>query len=332
MTTGVARGGGEAILSTPGPVASVYYSPSNQPVGVSAGSFGPKQKVTAVALETPASLQAVQIRAIGLKTVDEPGFNSAGGEGKLYGIFGRIGASPAFGLLFEAARGKFTPNPGSTETEREGNAYRLGLTGTRGTFSYAFNLRRTEANFVNPANRGFTVGGVADREGADLTLTKGVRADDGLRAAPSHPRRRHLGLGEPLGAGERRRRPAQHRVQPEGDVPARRQRDHEHRRRGHGSPASEDRQPDVGRQRLALGDARGAQPVAGAHLPERRQRGDARCRHDDQGRDAHGGRPDRASVRPVRHGRVHAHGGERDRGDATTRRSYPSSRTGRSSP
>ncbi len=173
MTTGVARGGAEAILSTPGPVASVYYSPSNQPVGVSAGSFGPKQQVTAVALETPAALQGVQIRAIGLKTEDEPGFNSAGGEGKLYGIFGRIGTSPAFGLLFEAARGKFTPNPGITETEREGNAYRLGLTGTQGTFSYAFNLRRTEANFVNPANRGFTVGGVADREGADLMLTKG---------------------------------------------------------------------------------------------------------------------------------------------------------------
>jgi hypothetical protein len=173
MTTGVARGGGEAIFSTPGPVASVYFSPNNQPVGVSAGSFGPKQKITAVALETPASLQGVQIRAIGLKTEDEPGFNSAGGEGKLYGIFGRIGASPAFGLLFEAARGKFTPNPGSTETEREGNAYRLGLIGTRGTFSYVFNLRRTEANFVNPANRGFTVGGVADREGADLMLTKG---------------------------------------------------------------------------------------------------------------------------------------------------------------
>ncbi len=173
MTTGAARGGAEAVFSTPGPVASVYYSPSNQPVGVSAGSFGPKQKITGVALETPASLQAVQIRAIGLQTEDEPGFNSAGGEGKLFGIFGRIGASPAFGVLFEAARGKYTPNPGSTESEQEGNAYRLGLTGTRGTFSYTFNLRRTEANFVNPANRGFTVGGVADREGADLTLTKG---------------------------------------------------------------------------------------------------------------------------------------------------------------
>jgi hypothetical protein len=173
MTTGVARGGGEAILSTPGPVASFYYSPSNQPVGVSAGSFGPNEKVTAVALETPSSMQAVQIRAIGLKTVDEAGLNSAGGEGRLYGIFGRIGASPAFGLLFEAARGRFAPNPGSTESEREGNAYHLGLTGTRGTFSYTVNLRRTDANFVDPANRGFTVGGVADREGADLTLTKG---------------------------------------------------------------------------------------------------------------------------------------------------------------
>ena len=172
MTTGVARGGAEADFSTPGPVASFYYSPSNQPVGVSAGSYGPKQKVTAVALATPASWPSVQLRAIGLKTEDEAGFNSAGGEGKLYGVFGRIGASPAFGIVFEAARGEFSPNPGSTESERAGNAFRLGLTGTRGTFSYAFNLRRTDANFVNPANRGFTVGGIADREGADLTLTK----------------------------------------------------------------------------------------------------------------------------------------------------------------
>ena len=172
MTTGVARGGAEATFSTPGPVASFYYSPSNQPVGVSAGSYGPKQKVTAVALATPASWQSVQLRAIGVKTEDEAGFNSAGGEGKLYGIFGRIGASPAFGVVFEATRGEFSPNPGSTESEHAGNAFRLGLTGTRGTFSYAFNLRRTDANFVNPANRGFTVGGIADREGADLTLTK----------------------------------------------------------------------------------------------------------------------------------------------------------------
>jgi hypothetical protein len=173
MTTGVARGGAEATLASPGPVASFYFSPSNRPVGVSAGNFGPDQKITAVALETPSSLQSVQIRAIGLKTEDRPGYNSAGGEGRLFGIFGRIGSSPSFGLLFEAARGKFTPNPGSTESKQEGNAYRLGVTGTHGTFSYAFNLRRTEANFVNPANRGFTVGGIADREGADITLTKG---------------------------------------------------------------------------------------------------------------------------------------------------------------
>jgi len=173
LTTGVARGGGEAILATPGPVASFYYSPSNRPLGVAGANFGAEQKVTAVALETPATLQFLQLRAIGLKTVEEAGFSSPGGEGQMYGLFGRIGTSPGFGLIFEAARGKFTPAAPSTETEREGDAYRIGVTGTKGTFSYALNLRRTEANFVNPASGGLTVGGVADRQGADLTLTKG---------------------------------------------------------------------------------------------------------------------------------------------------------------
>jgi hypothetical protein len=174
MTTGVARGGAELLLATPGPVASVYYSPSNKPVGVVAGSFGPEQRITAAALSTPQSLQNVQISAIGLKTEDSPGFNSAGGEGRLYGVFGRVAASAVFNIIFEAARGTFTPNPGSTESEQKGNAFRLGLTGTRGTFSYALNLRRTEAGFVNPANRGFTVGSVADRQGGDLTMQKAV--------------------------------------------------------------------------------------------------------------------------------------------------------------
>ncbi|HMJ87588.1 MAG TPA: hypothetical protein VK504_30630, partial [Vicinamibacterales bacterium] len=111
-------------------------------------------------------------RVLALKVEDAPSFTSDGGEGKAIGIFARYSIGSTLNAIFEGARGDFKPAFGSFDVAHRGNAYRIGLTGLHGTFNYAFNIRRTESDFINPANRGFTPGGVPDRTGADLTIGK----------------------------------------------------------------------------------------------------------------------------------------------------------------
>lgn len=171
LSTGVARGGAEGKIIAPYGTAAYFETTGFRPVGVVAGNFGPDQKVRAFALRAPTN-DRWDVRAIGMSTTDEPGFNSAGGEGDAWGFFASFAVSPTLRLLGEGARGGFTPNDGSAEEEREGNAFRFGLIGSAGTLTYGVNLRRTDADYVNPANRGFTAGSVPDRMGGDLMLAK----------------------------------------------------------------------------------------------------------------------------------------------------------------
>lgn len=170
MTTGVARGAAGARISSPLGGLSVYHTFTSAPPGVVSGTAGPQQDLKAAAIETPESWKNVLLRAVAMKVEDQPGANSTGGDGTLYGALGRILVSSALQITFEAAHGRYTPNPGSAIGERSGTAFRLGFAGQLQWLSYALNIRRTDANFVNPANRGFTAGGVSDRQGADLQL------------------------------------------------------------------------------------------------------------------------------------------------------------------
>jgi hypothetical protein len=171
MSTGVARGGVEARVHFPLVIADAWETFGNKPAGVVAGNFGPKQTIRAFALQTETNPKW-DFRMVGYHVHDDPGFNSAGGIGKAVGLFAKYIFDPKLTVLVEAARGRFDPNLGSAAGRRQGSALRLDLTGVAGTFSYILNLRRTEANYVNPANRGFTPGGVPDRTGANLSLTK----------------------------------------------------------------------------------------------------------------------------------------------------------------
>ncbi len=171
LTTGLARGGVEGRIHFPFVIASAYETFGTRPAGVVAGNFGPQQTVRAVALQTPSNPKW-DLRLIGFSVTDQPGFNSAGGTGKAFGIFGRYVASPKLTLLLESAHGNFDPNPESAEKNRSGSALRIGLSGAAGTLSYILNVRRTQSGFINPANRGFTPGGVPDRTGGNLSVTK----------------------------------------------------------------------------------------------------------------------------------------------------------------
>ncbi|MDQ6800088.1 MAG: hypothetical protein M3041_04545 [Acidobacteriota bacterium] len=174
LTTGLARGGVEGRVHFPFAIASGYETFGTRPAGVVAGNFGPEQKIRAASLQTPAN-EKWDFRVIGFRVTDEPGVNSAGGRGKGVGIFGKYIVNPMLTVLLESARGSFDPNAESAEHRREGSAYRLGFNGVAGTLSYDLSLRRTAADFVNPANRGFTPGGVPDRTGGNLSVTKVIK-------------------------------------------------------------------------------------------------------------------------------------------------------------
>ncbi len=171
LATGVARGGLEGRVHFPKIIASAYETFGTRPAGVVAGDFGPKQTIRAAALQTTPN-DKWDFRIVGFRVTDEPGPNSAGGLGKAFGVFAKYVFHPMLTAIVEGSHGGFEPNLLSLAPKREGSALRLDLSGAAGTLSYVLNLRRTEANYVNPANRGFTPGGVPDRTGGNLSVTK----------------------------------------------------------------------------------------------------------------------------------------------------------------
>lgn len=106
----------------------------------------------------------------------DPGIEgfSAGGEGKALGFIGSYDLGPRLRLLGEVATGDYEPAEGAFDEERDGRAFRLSATGLAGTFDYGLTVGHTDAGFVNPANQGFTPGGVSDRTRAEITLRKPV--------------------------------------------------------------------------------------------------------------------------------------------------------------
>lgn len=106
----------------------------------------------------------------------DPGIEdfSAGGEGKALGFIGSYDLGPRLRLLGEVATGDYEPAEGAFDEERDGRAFRLSASGAAGTLDYGLTVGHTGAGFVNPANQGFTPGGVSDRTRAEITLRKPV--------------------------------------------------------------------------------------------------------------------------------------------------------------
>ena len=136
MTAGLARGGVVGKVQTPWVSASYYETFDPRPAGVIAGTFGPEQKVKAAALEAPGDPGRFVLRGIAFQVEDQPGFNSAGGKGKLWGGFGKYVLSPALTILAEGAARRVHAEPGSAEGVQSGNAFRPGP-GFVGSFVHA---------------------------------------------------------------------------------------------------------------------------------------------------------------------------------------------------
>ena len=139
-------------------------------------SFDPfEPEVDAAAYELSDESGRYLFRTTLLRATD-PGIEgfSAGGEGRALGVIGTVDLGPQLRLLGELATGDFEPAEGAFGEERDGRAFRVSATGAAGTFDYGLTIGRTDAGFVNPANQGFTPGGVSDRTRAEITLGKAV--------------------------------------------------------------------------------------------------------------------------------------------------------------
>jgi hypothetical protein len=186
LAAGLARGGAEGAVGSPGGARVAYYRSFDSELGdAAAGVFGVDQDLQAAAFEAGGEGRRFVLRAVGLEVGQEATPFDAGGEGRSYGLFGRFRLGPGMDLVLEGARGEFEPGEGSFEALREGDAYRLGLAGSAGTVTYSLDLRHVEEGFVNPANRGLTPGGRSDRDVLELALVKGF-ARSRLQARLQH--------------------------------------------------------------------------------------------------------------------------------------------------
>ncbi len=173
LTSGVARTGVIARARTRfGTLA--YYQPVSTAIhGVMSGN--PENlEIHSFGFSTPEGRKYL-VRLIGLE-VEEPEntvFGTTGSRLRTFGAYGRYDVGPRLGLTAEVASGKVDAT-GFATGSRSGVAFRLGATGNAGGVTYTMNVRNVGANFVNPANRGLTPGGVTDRLATDLTLFKSI--------------------------------------------------------------------------------------------------------------------------------------------------------------
>jgi hypothetical protein len=172
LTSGVARIGVIGSARTKIGTFS-YYQPFDTTIqGVMSANLE-NLDIRSAAFATPDG-KPLQFRFIGLE-VDDPGnedWGLAASRTRTFGVLAKWNLASGTALVAEMAQGEVegTEDPGLPS--RDGNAYRIGVIGNAGGFSYGINLRSTDANFVNPANRGLTPGGVADRLMGDLSLSR----------------------------------------------------------------------------------------------------------------------------------------------------------------
>jgi hypothetical protein len=181
LTSGLAQIGTTGKLTTAAGTLS-YYQPVNTTIhGVLSGNEQ-NLRIRSAAFTTPAQ-KPFHLSVIGLQVTDPGKSDEAGSELRTVGLFGLYNLSASTALTAELAHGSVRRDCGRLDigvpcggADRSGDALRLGVKGAVGSkTTYAVSVRHVGANFVNPANRGFTIGGVADRSSIDLNLGRSIR-------------------------------------------------------------------------------------------------------------------------------------------------------------
>jgi hypothetical protein len=169
VTSGLARGGAEVKLNTLAGQFGAYSSFDNTTPSLGSASGSSDMRVRAASYALPLPSDKYTVRLMGLWTDQDASAYLPGGSGRVFGILGKFAFSPQLSMYLEAAQGRTSPDGG---TETQGNAYRLGFGGVIYGTSYTLNFRRVASTFSNAANPGYSQGGVPDRSGADLSLSR----------------------------------------------------------------------------------------------------------------------------------------------------------------
>lgn len=175
VTSSLARGGALVRAITNFGTASYYSSFTDALDGIMAGNFGMQQKIDAAAFELPAH-QRYTFKILSLSVEDIPGVSQYAppGEGRSIGFLGTFNVSHKLQITAEGARGDAEWRTNGGLRQREGDAFRVGLNGVLGRRMYRLDLSRTDADFVNPANRGFSTMALPNRTIGSFTLSTPV--------------------------------------------------------------------------------------------------------------------------------------------------------------
>ena len=220
LTDGLARGGAEVDVGSPGKVRASYYATFDSDVTDSAGGgLAAREDVRGGALEIGGGERPFVVRGLAMEVDEHASAYAAGGTGRSYGLFGRATTPGGLTVQFEGAHGELTPDEGAFEAPRSGEAFRLGLsrsTSTQGepagrSLDWHLELRHVAAGFVNPANPGLTPGGRSGRDALEAAVdrrwgTSDLSADlqaidgDDSTGPPARLVSANLSFSRPLGS------------------------------------------------------------------------------------------------------------------------------------
>ncbi|MCZ7651004.1 MAG: hypothetical protein M5U13_07530 [Thermoanaerobaculia bacterium] len=173
LAAGLARGGALGKVATPAGAFSYYGTFFDDALGA-AGGFGLTQTLEGAGWQAPIDPNRGLVRVFGLRAAGDSSFGLPATEAEGIGLLARWALGPSLTLSFEGARGTLAGGAAGSGNETEGFGFRLGASGTAGAYQYALNLRKVDAELVNPANLGLTAGAVPDRLGGDLMVGRAI--------------------------------------------------------------------------------------------------------------------------------------------------------------
>jgi hypothetical protein len=158
LTPGTARTGVVARAGSAWGTLS-YYQPVDPQVHGVISASPETLGIRSAAFATPDGKRYL-IRVIALR-IQEPAnlvLNTTESTTRTFGIFGRYDFGQKALLSAEAAHGSVTPQAGSAQVSRSGDAIRLTANGILAGTTYSADLRTVDSTYVNPGNRSLIPG------------------------------------------------------------------------------------------------------------------------------------------------------------------------------
>lgn len=171
LAAGLARGGILGKVTTTLGSLSLYDTFHDDAAGA-VSAYDLTQRITAAAWEAPGDTNRSLLRVFGMRARGSATEDGPQTEAEAIGFLWRFVASPSLTFVVEGAEGTLDGVSQANGDDYDGIGVRFGAAGAKGTFTWGLNVRDVDADLVNPANLGISVGGVPDRTGGDLTLGK----------------------------------------------------------------------------------------------------------------------------------------------------------------